>query len=109
VILAVPYQTARYLTGSAILIRIKALQAFTSVAGAVCMLLAHMGLKSRGIFLILSGVSKWWSVAECLCYCWLSKKDIHQMRKYHPLGVFRFYLENMKFKFSEMFTVPTDK
>lgn len=51
-IFAMSYQTALHFTGSAILIRIKALQAFTSVAGVVCMLLAHMGLKSRGIFIV---------------------------------------------------------
>jgi len=52
VILATSYQTARYLTRSAIMIRIKTLQAFASVVGVVCMLLAHMGLKSRGIFIV---------------------------------------------------------
>lgn len=34
------------------MIRIKTLQAFASVVGVVCMLLAHMGLKSRGIFIV---------------------------------------------------------
>ena len=44
-ILAVSYQTARYLTGSAILKRIKTSQAFTSVVDVVCMLFGPYGFE----------------------------------------------------------------